>query len=76
MGGAYSTYGKRRDVYRVLVGKCGGKRRIGKPRFRWVGNIKMDLQEVGWGCVDWTDLVQDRDRWWVLVNSLFYLQIP
>jgi len=54
--------GERRVVYRVLVGKPGGKRLLGKPRRRWEDNIKMDLQEVGCGGMKWVDLAQDRDR--------------
>ena len=62
MGGPRSTYGYRRDAYRVLVGPPVGKRPLGKPRLRWEDNIKMDLREVGRGGMDWMDLVQDRDR--------------
>ena len=63
MGGACSTYGVRRGVYRVLVGKPEGKRPLGRPRRRWEDNIKTDLQEVGCGGVDWIELTpQDRDR--------------
>jgi hypothetical protein len=50
-----------REVHRVLVGKPEGKRPLGRPRRRWVNNIKMDLQEVGGGCGDWMELAQDRD---------------
>ena len=50
-------------MYRVLVGKSEGKRPLGRPRLRWEDNIKMDLQEVGYGVLDWIDLAQDRDRW-------------
>jgi len=62
MGGARSTYGERRCVYRVLVGKPEGKRPLGRPRRRWEDNIKMDLQEVGSEGMDWIELAQDRDR--------------
>jgi hypothetical protein len=55
--------GEGRGVYRVLVGKCEGKRPLGRPRHRWKDNIKMDLQEVGCGGMDWIELAQDRDRW-------------
>jgi hypothetical protein len=58
-----------RGAYRVLVGKPGGKRLLGKPRRRWVDNIRMDLQEVGCGHVDWIGLAQDRDGWRKLVNE-------
>ena len=54
--------GERRRVYRVLVGKPEGKRPLGRPRHRWEDNIKMDLQEVVCGGMDWIDLVEDRDR--------------
>ena len=60
MGGTCSTYGERRGVYRVLVGKPEGKRPLGGPRHRWVDNIKMDLQEVGCGAMDWIDWAKDR----------------
>jgi hypothetical protein len=62
MDGSCSTYGERRDVYRVLLGKPEGKRSLGIPRRRWEDNIKMDLQEVGWGSMDWIDVAQDRGR--------------
>jgi hypothetical protein len=55
--------GEERGVYRVWVGKPEGKRPLGRPRHRWEGNIKMDLQEMGCGGMDWIDLAQDRDRW-------------
>ena len=54
--------GERRGAYRLLVGKPEGKRPLGRPSHRWEDNIKMDLQEVGCGCKDWIELVQDRDR--------------
>jgi hypothetical protein len=62
MGGACSTYGERRDVYRVLVGKPYRKRPLGRPKSRWEDNIKMDLQEVGYGGTNWIELAQDMDR--------------
>jgi hypothetical protein len=61
MGGACSVYGERRGVYRVLVGKSEGKRTLGRPRRRWEDNIKMDLQEVRCGVMDWIELAQDND---------------
>jgi hypothetical protein len=57
--GACSTYGKSRGLYRVLVAKLEGKRRLGRPKRRWEDNITMDLQEVGCGCMDCIDLAQD-----------------
>jgi hypothetical protein len=68
--------GERRDVYRILVGKPEGKRPLGRARRRWKDNIKMDLQEVGCGCVVWIDLAQDRDRWRALVNAVMNLRAP
>jgi hypothetical protein len=65
-----------RGVYRVLVGKPEGKRPLGRPRCRWDDNIKMDLQEVRCGGVDWAELAQDRDRWWALVNAVMNLWVP
>ena len=62
MGGACSTVGVRRGAYRVLVGKSKGKRLLGRPRRRWEDNIKVDLQEVECGVMDWIELAQDRDR--------------
>jgi len=68
--------GERRGIYRVLVGKPEGKKPLGRPRRRWEGNIKMDLQEVGCGCVDWIDLLQDKDRWRALVNAVMNIRVP
>ena len=76
MGGACSAYGERRGVYRVLVGKPEGKRLLWRPRCRWEDNIKMDLQEVGCGDIDWIELAQDRDRWRALVNVVINFRTP
>ena len=65
-----------RGVYRVLVGKPEEKRPHGKPRRRWEDNIKMGLQEVGCGGMDWIELAQDRDRWRERVNAVINLQVP
>ena len=54
--------GERRSAYRILVGRPEGKRPLGRPKHRWEDNIKMDLQAVGWGGVDWIDLADDRDK--------------
>ena len=67
--------GERRGVYRVLVEKHEGKRPFGRPGRRWEDNIKMDLQEVGCGGMDWIQLSQDRDRWRALVNPLMNLRV-
>ena len=61
MGGACSTYGERRGVYGVLVGKLEGKRPLGRPRLWWKYNIKMELQEVSFGGMDWIDPAQDTE---------------
>ena len=63
-------------MHRVLVGKPEGKRPLGRPRRRCEDNIKMDLEEVGWGCGDWMELVQDRDRWRALVSTVMNLRVP
>jgi hypothetical protein len=68
--------GERRDVYKVLVGKSEGKRPLGRPRRRWEDNIKMDLQDVGCGGMDWIKLALDRDRWRTLVNAVMKLRVP
>jgi len=68
--------GEKRGVYRVLVGKPEGKRTLGRPRHRWENNIKMDLQKVGCGGMEWIDLVQDRDRWRAVVNAVMNLRVP
>ena len=67
--------GERRGVYRVLVGKPEGKGPLGRPRRRWEDNIKMDLQEVGCGGMDWIVLGQDRDRWRALVSAVMNFRV-
>jgi len=67
--------GKRRGAYRVLVGRPEERRPLGRPRRRWEDNIKIDLQETGWG-MDWIDLAQDRDRLWTVVNAVTNLSVP
>jgi hypothetical protein len=68
--------GQKRKVYRLLVGKPGGKRPLGRPRHRCIDNIKMDLLEAGLGDVDWSGLTQDRYRWRALVNAVMNLRVP
>ena len=72
--GHVACMGEVRGVYRVLLGKPEGSRPLG--RSRWMDNIRMDLQEVGCGYMDWIGLVQDRDRWWTLVSAVMNLRVP
>jgi len=65
-----------RGAYRVLLGKPEGRRLLGRPRRRWVDNIRMDLQEVGCMYMDWIELAQDRDKWRTLVSAVMNLRIP
>ena len=73
--GYVARMGEERGVYRVLVGKLEGKRSLRRPRRRWVDNIRMDLQEVGCGYVDWIGLAQDRDRWRTLVSAVMNIRV-
>jgi hypothetical protein len=75
MGGTCSTNGEKRKAYRLLVGKPEGRRPLGRPRRRWLDNIRVDLVEVRWSDVDWIGLAQDRVRWRALVNSVLNLQV-
>jgi hypothetical protein len=68
--------GEKRNVYRLLVGESEGKRQLGRPRCRWINNIKMDLLEIGLSVMDWIGLAQDRYRWRALVNSAMNLRVP
>jgi hypothetical protein len=76
LAGHVARMGKRRGVYRVLVGKPEGKRPLGRTRRRWVDNIKMDVQEVGCGGMDGIELVENRDKWQIFVNAVMNLRIP
>jgi hypothetical protein len=76
MGGAYSAYGERSGVYKVLVGKPEGKRPLGRLRRRWKDNIKMNLQEVECGGMDWIELVEYRNRWRAVVSAVMNLRVP
>jgi hypothetical protein len=60
----------------ILVGKPGGRRPIGRPRRRWVDNIKMDLREIEWGGMNWIDMRQDKNQWRVLVNAAMNFRVP
>jgi hypothetical protein len=68
--------GAKRNAYRILVGKPEGKTLLGRPRRRWVGNIKMDLRETGWDGIDWIDLAYYRDQWRVLLSTGMNLRVP
>jgi len=68
--------GESRGVYRVLMGKPKGKRPLWRPRHRWEDNIKMDIQEVGYGGMDCIDLAQERDWWRALVTAVMNLRVP
>jgi len=74
--GHVARMGEKRGVYRVLVAKPEGKRPLGRPRRRWENNIKIDLQEVGYGVMDWIKLVQDMDTWRALVNAVMNFRVP
>jgi hypothetical protein len=65
--------GDRKGAHRVLLGTPHGKRPLGRPRHRWVGTNKTDLQEVGWGGMEWIALAKDRDTWQALVNAVMNL---
>ena len=71
-----ASMGEESGVYRVLVGKPEGRRPLGRPRRRWVGNIRMYLQEVGCGYMDWIGLAQDRGRWRTLVSAVMNPRVP
>ena len=74
--GHVARMGEESGAYRVLVWKPEGKRPLGRPWRRWVDNIRMDLQEVGCGYVEWIGLAQDRDRWRTLVSAVMNLRVP
>jgi hypothetical protein len=67
--------GEKRGAYRILVGRPEGRQTLERPRRRWEDNIKLDLQEIGWG-MDWIELAQDRDRWQALVNVVMNFRVP
>jgi hypothetical protein len=68
--------GEKWNAYRILVGMPEGKYPLGRPKRRWVDNIKMDLKEIGWDGMDWIDVAQERDQWRAIVNTVMNLQVP
>jgi hypothetical protein len=74
--GHVARMGEKRDAYRLLVGKPEGERPLGRPRCRWMDNIRMDLGEVGWADVDCIGLAKDRNRWRAVVNWVLNLRVP
>ena len=74
--GHVARMGEERGVYRVVVGRPEGKRPLGRPGSRWADNIRMDLQDVVCGFMDWIGLAQDRDRWWTLVRAVMNIRVP
>ena len=75
MGGELACMGERRGIYTVLVVKPEGKKLLGRPRHRWEDNIKLDLQEVGCGGMDWIELAEERDRWLACMNLVMKVQV-
>jgi hypothetical protein len=74
--GHVARTGENGNAYRLLAGEPEGNRPLGRPRRRWVDNIRMDPLEVRWGDIDWIGLAQDRDMWRALVNSVLNLRVP
>jgi hypothetical protein len=76
IGWEYNTHGEKTNAYKVLMGKPEGKRPLGRPKRKWVDNIKMDLREIGWDGMDWTDLTEDRGQCLALVNMVMNFRVP
>jgi len=76
LDGVCSACGEMKSVYRDVMVKPEGKRLFGRPRFRWEDNIKMDLQELGCGGMDWVELAEDRDRWRALATAVMKVLVP
>jgi hypothetical protein len=74
--GHVARMAKKRNAYGISLGKPEGKRPLRRPRRRWEDNIRMYLREIGWGCMNWIYLTQDRDRWSTLVNTVMNLRVP
>jgi hypothetical protein len=74
--GHVARKGEKRNVYSVMVRKPEGKRQLGRPKRRWIDNIKMDVLNIGLSVVDWIGLAQDRYSWRALVNSVMNLRVP
>jgi hypothetical protein len=74
--GHVARMGERKNAYRILVGEPERRRPLGRPRRRWVDNIKMDLREIGWDGIDRTDLAQDRNQWRALLSTVMNLRFP
>jgi hypothetical protein len=74
--GHVARRGEKRNAYRILAGKPEGKISLGRPRRRWVDNIKIELRDIGWDGADWMDIAQDRDQWRALVNAVLNLRVP
>ena len=74
--GHVARIGEEKGLYSILLGKPEGRRSVGRPRRRWVDNIRMDFQELGCGYMDWIRLVQDRESWRTLVSALMNLRVP
>jgi hypothetical protein len=74
--GNVTRMGEKKNAYRSLVRKPEGKRPLGRPKRKWVDNIKMDLREIGGRVMDWIDLAQDRGQWRALENTVMNLRVP
>jgi hypothetical protein len=75
MEGTCGTNGKKRNTYKLLVGKPEGKKRLGRSRLKWMDNIKLDFGEIGWGGVNWIVVAQDRGRWRAVVNAVMNFRV-
>jgi hypothetical protein len=75
MDGACNTHGEMRNAYKIFVDKSEGKRLLGRPRRRWKDNIRMELREIDWECVDWIHRGQNRDNWRAVVNTVMNIWV-